>query len=393
MARCYEPTSTASTTSTTSTTLGRYRVLNEHNHSRARFLEEHQKERNRTRYILLYTNFFEEAFWGLPSATLGPDHFKAQQCPITNCVLTSDHGLLKPITEYDALVYHTVTPWNVQPPPIRVARQIYIAAIMESPAHTSHPMDTTAFFNWTMTYRLDSDVLFNYGFILDRESGGVVGPSINPIWRNGFDAYENASLVKLVSKKRSAAAQFVSHCNAFSRRDDLVRSLRSAGLTIDVYGACGSLKCPRNNPECAKMLDNIYWFYLSFENSLCVDYVTEKLYNALVHNVVPIVYGGADYTRFLPPGSYIDVQDYASPKELVDYLLHLIKNPHEYVKYFWWKEHYVAVNREARATFAAWCHLCEKLHSATTRTGVKYYRDMKSWWYDDVITTPHKLKF
>ncbi|XP_050090031.1 alpha-(1,3)-fucosyltransferase C-like [Anopheles aquasalis] len=387
--KSYEPTST--------TPLSSYplQIVEDHNDTSATLLEEHPKERNRTRFILLYTNFFDEAHWGLPSATLGPDYFKNKQCAVTNCVVTSDHGLLKSITEYDALVYHTATYWNVKPPSIRVARQIYIAAIMESPAQTWNPLgeDTNYFFNWTMTYRLDSDVLFNYGFILDRESGGVVGPAIKPMWRNGFDEYKNASLVELVSKKRSMAAQFVSHCNAVSKRDELVQSLQSAGLTVDVYGACGSLKCPHNNPECEKMMDDVYWFYLSFENALYVDYVTEKLYNALVHNIVPIVYGGADYTRFLPPGSYIDVQDYASPKELVDYLLHLTKNPHEYVKYFWWKEHYVAVNREARISFAAWCQLCEKLHSASTSTATKYYRDLKSWWHDDVSTAAQKLKF
>ncbi|ETN66371.1 alpha-(1,3)-fucosyltransferase C [Anopheles darlingi] len=369
-------------------TVSSYQILEDHNRARSRYLEEHDNEVSRPRYILLYTSFFEEAHWGLPSATVGPDYFKAKRCSATNCVLTSDHGLVKPITEYDALVYHVASPWN-HPPSIREARQIYIAAIQESPAHTKHRLSLDAnFFNWTMTYRLDSDILFNYRSIVDLESGEVVSPALKPIWRYGFNEYENASLIELVSQKRSMAAQFVSHCGAISKRDELVRSLQSAGLAIDVYGACGKHKCSRNNPECEKMLDTVYWFYLSFENSLCVDYVTEKLFNALEHYIVPVVYGGADYLRFAPPGSYIDVQDYASVSDLVAHLLFLVDNPQEYVKYFWWKEHYALDHFSS-----PYCGLCEKLHSVSTREAVQYYRDIHSWWYDDVCTAESKLQF
>ena len=45
---------------------------------------------------------------------------------------------------------------------------------------------------------------------------------------------------------------------------------------------------------------------------MCRDYVTEKFYNALMYNAVPVVYGGADYAQLAPKNSYIDVRDFKS---------------------------------------------------------------------------------
>ena len=101
-----------------------------------------------------------------------------------------------------------------------------------------------------------------------------------------------------------------------SRRELLVRNL-SLFISVDIFGSCSDGKkwCGRNRTECDAIL-NYYHFYLSLENSLCPDYVTEKLYRALAHHAIPVVYGGANYSRFLPAGSYVNAVDFASPQEL-----------------------------------------------------------------------------
>ena len=65
-------------------------------------------------------------------------------------------------------------------------------------------------------------------------------------------------------------AQMVSNCNSRSDREGLVQSLLKH-IQVDVYGACGSLKCDPHTPEeCYQMLSQRYKFYLSLENSVCL---------------------------------------------------------------------------------------------------------------------------
>lgn len=76
---------------------------------------------------------------------------------------------------------------------------------------------------------------------------------------------------------------------------------------VDIYGRCGKLKCARRNETlCYEQMAKAYRFYLSFENSICDDYVTEKFFNALKYNVIPVTFGGTDYSAIAPPHSYID---------------------------------------------------------------------------------------
>lgn len=135
------------------------------------------------------------------------------------------------------------------------------------------------------------------------------------------------------------------------------------------------------------MLTDEYRFYFALENSLCRDYITEKMYNSMDSYIIPVVFGGADYGKFAPPKSYIDVQKFADVPELVDYLQWLVENPSEYIKYFWWKEHYRITGDQP------FCQLCRKLHDVGTKQRVQYYKDIKRWWFDGACQREAKIKF
>ena len=97
------------------------------------------------------------------------------------------------------------------------------------------------------------------------------------------------------------------------------------------------------------MVEREYMFYLSFENSLCKDYITEKFYSAMNRSIVPITLGGAlegacnDYVDAAgaPPHSFIDaLRDYPDPAKLATYLKTLRTKPSLFAEYFWWKDFY-----------------------------------------------------
>ena len=190
---------------------------------------------------------------------------------------------------------------------------------MESPIFSANKaFGDAAFhkkFNSTMTYRTDSE--FNHAYI--RAERRLVPLSKQEIKREEME-------VRLAFRnKTKMAAIFVSHCNAPSGRDTYIHHLKRY-MEIDVYGKCGPLKC-EDRDLCDKMLAWDYKFYLAFENSNCVDYITEKLYKIMrMRRVVPIVRGGADYSKLLPENSVVDTSRFFSPWELAHHLTALAQD-------------------------------------------------------------------
>lgn len=60
---------------------------------------------------------------------------------------------------------------------------------------------------------------------------------------------------------------------------------------VDIFGECSARSCKRGETACEPNVAAIYKFYLSFENSFCSEYVTEKFYNYMAKDIVPVVLG------------------------------------------------------------------------------------------------------
>ena len=60
------------------------------------------------------------------------------------------------------------------------------------------------------------------------------------------------------------------------------------------------------------------WTYVSSSSK---DYVTEKFFNILRYNVIPVTYSGANFSALAPPHSYINTLDFPSVTKLSKHLL------------------------------------------------------------------------
>lgn len=242
-----------------------------------------------------------------------------------------------------------------------------------------------------MTYRRDSDIPYPYGAIESKENPYPYPPRTDEAisWKP-FDSQAFSQSLKSrskdffnLAKKPKKVAWIVSNCNTHSQREDFVRELRKH-IQVDIFGGCGPTKCDKGHSyksdNCSKVVDEEYKFYLSFENSFCNGYVTEKFFRRISHSVVPIVLGSGNYSVLAPPHSYINVMDFASPADLATYLLHLDQHDEEYLSYFWWRDIY-----DARWGFRfenkAFCRLCAMLNNP--EEPVKSYKSLQDWWVKD----------
>jgi alpha-1,3-fucosyltransferase len=360
------------------------------------------KIENDVKRILLWTPFFGVKDYGFG---IGRDAFIKAKCPFNNCMTTSDRNL---VNQSDAVVFHPFD-FNVKDLPThRKAHQRYILFFYE--AYVSHrnfpvfqnPTTNFEFFNWTMTYRRDSDIYgSSYGIITRRNesaqlnafplllSQGESPPDSSSFWE--FSGVNQSRQHPAVANRTNLVAWFVTNCNTPSKREIFFYQVAQY-IQIDIFGVCGPLKCPHGgSKKCDKLLDH-YKFYVSAENSICPDYITEKFYRALEMGVVPVVYGGADYSAYAPPHSYINAADFVSPQALADYLLLIERNPRLYSEYLDWNNKW-EIKKQTKQSGEYWCCLCEKLNAAKSEemqknNSSKVYPDIAKWYYDTVSCLP-----
>ena len=312
---------------------------------------------NRERVRILYwTSLWSRRDWGYGPAM-------RRYCPnlTSKCEFTTNHSLYD---TSDALLFHIR---DRLPLPVRRRRpqnQKWIFGTREPPYKTyPKPYKFNGLFNLTLTYSQTSAISWEYGSY-----------SLNPTGAHStHDIHQNYAEGKI-----KMVAWFVSDCKPPSLRDAYVLDLQKH-VPVDVYGKCGPYECPRSQYDRCynEIMAKHYKFYLAFENSLCTDYVTEKLWNALQVYVVPVVLGGANYSALLPPRSYIDVKDFDSPKSLAKYLRKLDKDDALYNEYFRWKSKYTARFLKQMSGPVS-CRICQ--HVYDNRHIEERIDDVRKYW-------------
>ena len=301
-----------------------------------------------------------------------------QQCEYKNCIIdfidnSYHHGQLFPFA--DAIIFQG---GHMPPkPPVRANRnQTYVFATIESPQHLALSVGTARWnnaINWTMTYRTDSDIKYSYGDVIKAR-------------RN---ITKEKDFAMIFSKKTKDVAWIVSDCNTESQREKYVSILRKY-INVDVYGKCGHFKnCSTEVAnDCEETIAQDYKFYLSFENSMCTDYMTEKVYRWFDRDIVSVVRGSRTYQNLLPKGTYIDTSNFQSISALGKYLKELSGNEKHYVNMLREKARHVTVSA-ASIQQDAYCDICKRLQQPHLYP--KQYPSIKDWWYQETCIKPQDI--
>jgi hypothetical protein len=252
---------------------------------------------NVTKLILLANGFFGDEKWGLSAMGKSSqelskntklniyikfpiDHFLVTQlsCPFLSdyCDITTDKNLF---SQADAVVYHMrdeIDRYYAEK--YRRPNQRFVFTLWESPVYTPDLKSFDKFFNWTMTYRFKSDIVASYYFnqAFMHKSNRYYELMMNESARRNLHLsvkkidHELSDEI-LANKKLGTAAALISNCNAPSKRWKLIVRLKRY-VDLKLYGRCGE-PCPEN-VDCREFIAKNYYFFFSFENSLCQDYIS-----------------------------------------------------------------------------------------------------------------------
>ena len=202
-------------------------------------------------------------------------------------------------------------------------------------------------FNWTMTPITGSDVFLGYG------------KSLRGKFKHGFDPNRN-----YLSGRSKILAVITGSCNPW--RSEFVTDL-SMYIETDVYEKFGRRDevCKEDESYCHPL--KRFQFFLTFQDSGCFDYPTDKLlFDGLTRGVVPVVLGGANHSAFAPPHSFIDASQFKSARELAHFLRVVGSDAAKYNAYFRWYSVYNILPAYRV------CPLCVALHNP----------NIKPKWYE-----------
>ncbi|XP_066979603.1 alpha-(1,3)-fucosyltransferase 7-like [Macrobrachium rosenbergii] len=299
-------------------------------------------------------------------------------CSVKNCQLVTKDVFSE---KADAIIFHLHRTNRASTYPSRANfNQRWIWLTDESPYNTLYFAEDkdisnyNGIFNWSMSYRMDSDVPVPYGRTVrmtDKEAS----------------KYEKVDYFNIKAK---LAAAMLTNCESTNNRTGYVRQLRKY-IDVDIYGICFGIKWCQGHLNRDCVLLNEYKFFLAFENSNCKDYITEKVWwQSFQKGAIPVVMGTKteDYRKYLPPNSFIHVDDFQSPYHLGKYLMYLEHNRTAFMEYHAWRSHFKVLNEHSYygSNSHHYCRVCEALNYNDPAPTV--YNYMELTWNNDTQCYP-----
>jgi len=219
---------------------------------------------NQTKLILVYTPY-PSVPWGPRNAEEAKNYkctdWNGTPCEEDRCQITFDKSLrnFSDAVLVPAVSDATSNQFNVQQAKSnRRSAQRWVLYCKESPQQFSIAPKGDGVYNWTATYRRDSDFIVPYG-------------SSSPLkFQNKLDGEEQPDENVNYAKRKDKMATFgvSNHCKESGFRFAFVRALMRH-IPVSLYGKCATMFESNNTWKCLEEIQ-LNKFYLAFENSLCV---------------------------------------------------------------------------------------------------------------------------
>ncbi|TRY75351.1 hypothetical protein TCAL_08579 [Tigriopus californicus] len=224
--------------------------------------------------------------------------------------------------------YEDQDTWKVDNLPLLQKNPSQIWALLwhEPPSRIKVPRHKLAWldelFNWTISYRRDSDIFFPFGYFVDIPYTKVLKTPWRELWVRKGVVWQSDEC-----QTNSKAKKFIDNLAQYNHRN----------FNVKMLGACS-----KNGDK----LEEPAKFWAALETDICDDYVTEGFFKALYNDYVPVVFGGADigYDEVALPGTYIDALSFSSPETLADYLKMISKDSREFGQYVAWQHNFQVIS-------------------------------------------------
>lgn len=157
-------------------------------------------------------------------------------------------------------------------------------------------------------------------------------------WEEGDEFWNYNNLIKLDVEKTKGICSFVSnrgineesfpHNCLYKERTNLISNIYNKLPFIDFYG-WGNYE--NLKPHVGKKWQSLkdYKFSLTIENSSERYYISEKFYDCILSNTIPIYYGCKNIKEFWPENGYIHLDNITDYKYIINKLTYINNNIEE----------------------------------------------------------------
>ena len=228
---------------------------------------------------------------------LGRQRFRQLHCPKT-CVLFETTDNRRMLSKADVVIFNFRMAPAAAAPSLRPPGTVYILTSMEAPVSEERPPPAVLNrFNFFWSYRRSLPLSSTYFHMINLTYADLLRPA-----------------VPFRKRRKTPLATLISNCHTRSGRTAFNAALMKF-MEVHNYGGCLHNKEPpahikklnQQSHEAGRKMEELlaeYVFYLSLENSICTDYITEKLGRSFRFGTLPIVASVnnvfPDYSKMTP---------------------------------------------------------------------------------------------